>query len=206
MLVTEPCPVKPADFSAKTGSSKDYIGAARNPYRYPTYDLPKRAKVGYAHPNTVEVYDYGRAEDGTFSYAMEYLPGLTLDHLGRRHGPLPPARAIHLLRQVCGALREAHGVGLIHRDIKSVNLAAGTYTLTFAAAQRGNVQASSQTFQVLVDGIAVGTFTPAGTSYSTFVTGNFTVTAGAHTIQFVGLDPNGGDNTAFIDNVQLLAH
>jgi hypothetical protein len=57
-----------------------------------------------------------------------------------------------------------------------------------------------------VDGMAVGTFTPAGTAYSTFTTSNFTVTAGTHTISFVGLDPNGGDNTAFIDNVQLLAH
>jgi streptogramin lyase len=89
---------------------------------------------------------------------------------------------------------------------QSVDLAAGTYSLTFAAAQRGNFQASAQTFQVLVDGVAVGTFTPAGTSYGTFTTSNFMVAAGAHTIQFVGLNPNGGDNTAFIDNVQLLMH
>ena len=89
---------------------------------------------------------------------------------------------------------------------QSVTLAAGTYSLTFAAAQRGNVQASSQTFQVLVDGMVVGTFTPAGTSYSTLTTNSFTVAAGAHAVRFVGLDPNGGDNTAFIDNVQLLAH
>jgi hypothetical protein len=54
--------------------------------------------------------------------------------------------------------------------------------------------------------MAVGTFTPAGTAYSTFTTSNFTVTAGTHTLSFVGLDPNGGDNTAFIDNVQLSAH
>ena len=77
-----------------------------------------------SHPNTVEVYDYGRAEDGTFYYVMEYLPGLSLEDLVRRHGPLPPGRVVHLLRQVCQALREAHAAGLIHRDIKPSNIIA----------------------------------------------------------------------------------
>jgi serine/threonine-protein kinase len=76
------------------------------------------------HPNTVQIYDYGHAEDGTFYYAMEYLPGLTLEQLVREHGPLPPARAVHFLRQVCGALREAHAIGFIHRDIKPSNIMA----------------------------------------------------------------------------------
>ena len=77
-----------------------------------------------SHPNTVRVYDYGLAADGTFYYAMEYLPGLSLDELVARHGPLPPARTVYLLRQVCGALREAHAVGLVHRDIKPANILA----------------------------------------------------------------------------------
>src|SRR4051794_15968404 len=74
------------------------------------------------HPNIVEVYDYGRAEDGAYYYVMEYLPGLSLEQLVERHGPLPPGRAVHLLRQVCRALRVAHAEGLIHRDIKPSNV------------------------------------------------------------------------------------
>jgi hypothetical protein len=74
------------------------------------------------HPNTIEIYDYGRTPDGTFYYAMEYLPGLTLNELVQLDGALPWARAVNLLSQVCRSLREAHDLGLVHRDIKPQNL------------------------------------------------------------------------------------
>ena len=71
-----------------------------------------QATARLSHWNTVEVFDYGRTEDGTFYYVMEYLPGLSLQELVDRHGPLPPGAVIYLLCQACDALREAHAAGL----------------------------------------------------------------------------------------------
>jgi serine/threonine protein kinase len=74
--------------------------------------------------NTIELYDYGVTDDGTFFYVMELLDGVDLDKLVRKHGPLPAARVIHLLEQACHSLGEAHDAGLLHRDIKPANLCA----------------------------------------------------------------------------------
>ncbi|HEX5273124.1 MAG TPA: serine/threonine-protein kinase, partial [Gemmataceae bacterium] len=81
-----------------------------------------QAVTGLTHLNTVRVYDYGRAEDGSFYYVMEYLDGPTLEGLVSQAGPLPPARVVYLLRQLCGALTEAHAAGLVHRDLKPGNV------------------------------------------------------------------------------------
>jgi serine/threonine-protein kinase len=106
-------------------------GRAADPGVLARFEREVRATAKLSHWNTVEIYDYGHAEDGTFYYVMEYLPGLTLEELCRRHGPLPPERVVYLLRQVCGALAEAHAAGLIHRDVKPGNI---------LAAQRGGQQ------------------------------------------------------------------
>ena len=72
--------------------------------------------------HTIELYDFGVADDGAFYYVMELLDGLDLDELVLRHGPIPPARAVHCLLQICDSLAEAHARGLIHRDIKPSNV------------------------------------------------------------------------------------
>lgn len=94
------------------------------------FEREVQATAQLTHWNSVEIFDYGRAADGTFYYVMEYLPGMNLEELVRMHGPMPPDRVVHLLRQICQALREAHEHGLIHRDIKPANI---------FAAQRGGI-------------------------------------------------------------------
>jgi hypothetical protein len=81
-----------------------------------------RAAAALHSPHTIQLYDFGVASDGTFYYVMELLNGMDLQSLVSRHGPLPPARAIHILQQVCESLGEAHDRGLVHRDIKPANI------------------------------------------------------------------------------------
>lgn len=74
------------------------------------------------HPNTITLFDYGRTDDGVFYYAMELLDGATLQRIVEIDGPQPVGRVMRILRMACGALAEAHGIGLIHRDIKPANI------------------------------------------------------------------------------------
>jgi len=76
-------------------------------------------------PHTVELYDFGETDDGTLYFVMELLEGMDLESLVRQEGPLPQQRVIHILRQVCESLEEAHASGLVHRDIKPANIHVG---------------------------------------------------------------------------------
>ncbi len=75
-------------------------------------------------PHTIEVYDFGVTEDGTFFYVMELLDGFDLEQLVERFGPVPPERAVHFLRDLADSLAEAHDAGLVHRDVKPANVYA----------------------------------------------------------------------------------
>lgn len=119
VLLKRPCAIK----LIKAANEASVTAIAR-------FEKEVKTTAKLTHWNTVEIYDYGRTDDGTFYYVMELLPGMSLEDLVEKHGPLPPARAIYLLGQVCGALHEAHLAGLIHRDIKPANI---------FAAQRGGV-------------------------------------------------------------------
>jgi hypothetical protein len=82
-------------------------------------------------PHTVELYDFGVTQDRTLYFVMELLEGMDLESMVRAHGPMPSARVIHILRQVCDSLEEAHVAGLVHRDIKPANIHLGRLGLRY---------------------------------------------------------------------------
>jgi serine/threonine-protein kinase len=83
------------------------------------------AAANLRSPHTVELFDFGVTEDQTLYFVMELLDGVDLESLVRETGPLPARRVIHILRQACESLAEAHEKGLVHRDIKPANIHLG---------------------------------------------------------------------------------
>ena len=86
------------------------------------FEREAQAIASLRSPHTIQLYDFGMTDEGTFYYVMELLDGFDLHTLVQRFGPIPVDRAVHLLSQVCRSLGEAHARGLIHRDIKPANV------------------------------------------------------------------------------------
>ena len=95
---------------------------AHNSVALARFEREVRSAALLRHPNTIEIFDYGHSDDGTFYYVMEYLPGINSNDIILKYGPMPTGRAIYLIRQVCGALAEAHRLGIVHRDLKPANI------------------------------------------------------------------------------------
>jgi serine/threonine-protein kinase len=115
-------------------------------------------------PHTVEIYDFGVTADHTLYLVMELLDGIDLESLARQYGPVPAARVVHVLSQVCESLEEAHACGLVHRDIKPANIHLGRLGLRYdfvkvldfglvkAMAESGGAQSLAT-----ADGLLLGT-------------------------------------------------
>jgi serine/threonine-protein kinase len=96
-------------------------GAARDQF-VRRFEREAHVTAALRSPHTVQLYDFGVNDSGSFYYVMEYLEGLDLHRVVTRFGPQPSERVIMLLRQACRSLAEAHGRGLVHRDIKPANV------------------------------------------------------------------------------------
>jgi serine/threonine-protein kinase len=103
--------IRPSDGRSITGSE----AAAR-------FEREAQAIASLRSPHTVNLFDFGVADDGTFYYVMELLEGLDTERLVKRFGPVPAERVIFLIRQVCHSLSEAESISLVHRDIKPANI------------------------------------------------------------------------------------
>jgi serine/threonine-protein kinase len=86
------------------------------------FENEARAAGSLEHENVAAVFDVGVLPDGARFLVMEYLDGTDLDRLLARTGPLPIARAVDLVVQVCRGLAVVHARGIVHRDLKPANL------------------------------------------------------------------------------------
>ncbi len=86
------------------------------------FEREAQATASLSSPHTIDVFDFGVTDEGTFYYVMELLAGRDLETLVREFGPVSAERTAFLLRQVCHSLADAHARGMVHRDIKPANI------------------------------------------------------------------------------------
>jgi len=116
-LLARPAVIKVIRPDVMGGSDADRREIARQ-----RFAREAEATSSLRSPHTVELYDFGVSQEGTFYYVMEFLDGVDLAELVKRFGPLPAERVVYLLKQICHSLGEAHERGLVHRDIKPANI------------------------------------------------------------------------------------
>jgi len=116
--------VRPAAIKLVRASALGATGSRVTRELLGRFEREAQATALLTSPHTVELYDFGISEEGVLYYVMELLDGVDLETLVRKFGPVPPERAVWLLRQACDSLDDAHRVGLVHRDIKPANVFA----------------------------------------------------------------------------------
>ncbi len=118
-MLARPAAIKLIQLDEK---SDDPESVSQRSLKLNRFEKEAQATAQLESPHTIGIYDFGRVPDGRFYYVMELLHGTDLSTLIKEFGPIPPARMIHLVRQACRSLAEAHAAGLIHRDIKPANI------------------------------------------------------------------------------------
>ncbi|MGN6393799.1 MAG: serine/threonine-protein kinase [Gemmatimonadales bacterium] len=119
-MLARPAAIKLIRPEALAGDDAGTAGPATTRFR-----REAEAAARLKSPHTVQLYDFGITDEGRLYLVMELLDGITLDHLVAAEGPLPAARVVRILRQICESLEEAHDAGLVHRDIKPANIHLG---------------------------------------------------------------------------------
>src|SRR5205807_839331 len=106
-------------------------------------------------PHVVPIHDYGEI-DGQLYLDMRLIEGTDLSSILKRSGPLSPARAVAIVRQIAAALDAAHAAGVTHRDVKPENILVTNddfaYLVDFGIARAATDPGVTQT------GMAMGTY------------------------------------------------